>query len=132
MPSMANITVKKNDGTTDVTYTAVVPSAGDKSPAVWRNNSMGSAPAHRTEFSIQSLWNGPRTARKVTGKFMYPVTAVGTDGKTNIVDRGWLTFEGIVPQTMADADINELVSQSANLIGATLIKDSLKTGYAPT
>jgi len=32
MPSMADITVKKNDGTTDVTYTAISAASGDKSP----------------------------------------------------------------------------------------------------
>lgn len=132
MPSMANITVKKNDGTTDATYTAVVPSAGDKSPAVWRNNGMGTAPAHRTEYSMVSSWNGPRTARKVTVKYMYPITAVGTDGKTNVVDRAWRTEEYIIPQTMPDADINEFVSQSANLGVSTLVKDCLKSGYAAT
>lgn len=45
MPTLSNITVKKNDGTTDVIYTGVAPSAGDKSPAVLRNNSLGSAAA---------------------------------------------------------------------------------------
>lgn len=132
MPQMANITVKKNDGTTDVTFTAVVPSAGDKSPAIWRNNGVGNAPAHRPEYSMASSYNGPKTARKVSIKLMYPITATGADGKVNVVDRAWYMGELIVPQTMSDADINELVSQSANLGASTLVKDSLKAGYSPT
>jgi hypothetical protein len=129
---MANITVKKNDGTTDIVYTGVVPSAGDKSAAVWRSNTVGSAPAHRPELQLNSQWNGPRTARRISGKYTYPVTAVGSDGKTNVVDRGFIEFSGLVPQTMSDTDINEMVSQGANLVGSTLIKTSFKEGYAPT
>ncbi|DAD50928.1 coat protein [ssRNA phage SRR6049586_1] len=33
MPAIANITVKKNDDTTDIVWTAVQPSSGDGTPA---------------------------------------------------------------------------------------------------
>lgn len=132
MPQMANITVKKNDGTTDVTYTGVVPSSGDKSPAIWRNTSVGTASAHRPEFQLLSFANGPKTARKLEGKVMYPVLATGSDGKVNVVDRGWIMVSGILPTTMNDTDVNELVSQAFNLFASALVKDSFKSGYAPT
>lgn len=132
MPAIANIVVKKNDGTTDVTYTAIVPSSGDKNAAVWRNQSVGTAAAHRPEYRISSEFNGPRTARRVKETYVYPVTAVGTDGKTNVVDKAIKEVTWTLPVTMPDADINEFVSQGANLDASTLIKDSVKTGYAPT
>lgn len=40
MPQMANITVKKADGTTDVVYTALTPAGGDNSPARWSANAL--------------------------------------------------------------------------------------------
>jgi len=132
MAQIANITVKKNDGTTDATYTAVVPSAGDKTPAIWRNQSVGSAAAHRPELRVSSQSNGPKTARRVEATFVYPTTATGSDGKVIVSDRLVFTGSWVLPQGMPDADINEAVSQGVNLLASTLMKDTLKSGYAPT
>lgn len=38
MPTMANLTVKKYDGVTDIVYDALSASGGDGSPAVWRQD----------------------------------------------------------------------------------------------
>jgi hypothetical protein len=128
---MANITVKKNDTTTDVVYTAVVASGGDKSPAVWRNNTIGTAAAQRPEFRVESRFNGDTSARRVDGSFTYPSLTTGSDGKINVASRFNLSFSGIVPAAMLDADLNEGVSQSLNLLASVLIKDSFKSGFAP-
>jgi hypothetical protein len=129
---MANVSVLKNDGTTSVLYTAVVPSAGDKSAAVWRNLTVGTAAAHRPEAKMVSLNNGPASARRVRVEFRYPTLVTDTTGKTQVADS--LRFEGswLVPQGMPDTDVNEGVSQLANLLAAALFKDSVKSGYAPT
>lgn len=131
MPTMANITVKKNDGVTDVIYTAVVASGGDKSPAVWRNNTIGTAAAQRPELRLESRFNGDQTARRVEGTYSYPSLVTGSDGKINVASRFNLSFSGIVPAGMLDTDLNEAVSQSLNLLQSTLIKDSYKAGFAP-
>lgn len=132
MPQMANITVKKNDGTTDIVYTAMIPSAGDKSAAIWRSNSVGTAPAFRPELTCLSQSNGPRTARRVNLKFSYPSLVTGSDGKVSVADRAIIEVSAVVPQGMADADLNEAVSQGLNLAASTLIKDTVKAGFAPT
>jgi len=132
MPALANITVKKNDNTTDIIYTGVVPCAGDKSPAIFRSNSVGSAAAFRPELRVQSSYNGPKTARRVTGQFTYPSTTVGSDGKINVADRLIGDFSLVVPQGMLDADVNEAVAQFTNLLDSTLLNDTFKSGYAPT
>jgi hypothetical protein len=129
---MANITVKKNDGTTDVVYTAVTPSAGDKSPAVWRNNTVGSAMSHRPDFRVSSRDSGPGTARRVEATYVYPTTAVGTDGRVNVVDKAILTLSFVLPKGMPETDVNEAVSQSMNLLASALNKDTFKSGYAPS
>lgn len=132
MPQMANITVKKNDGTTDVLYTAVVPSAGDKTPAIWRNLTVGTAASHRPDLRIQSRDNGTNSARRVEGVFTYPTLVTGSDGKVNVADKLVLNVSAVVPKGMPDVDVNEAVSQSANLIASALLKDTMKSGYAPT
>ena len=43
MPSMASITVKKYDGTTDIVFDALSASGGDNSPAVWRQDTGATA-----------------------------------------------------------------------------------------
>lgn len=132
MPQIANITIKKNDGTTDVLYTAVVPSAGDKSPAVWRNLTVGTAAGHRPEARLTSRANGTGTARRMDGAFTYPTLVTDTSGKTQVADRFILNLSGVIPLGMPDTDLNEAVSQALNFFAAQLSKDSFKSGYAPT
>lgn len=131
MPQIANITVKKNDGTTDVVYTGLVPSAGDKSPAIWRANSLGTAPALRPEFMVTSQPNGPKTARRVNTKFSFPSLVTGSDGRKSVADRVVMELSVVLPQGMDEGDVNEAVSQGVNLLNSTLVRDSLKIGYAP-
>ena len=130
MPQMSDITVKKNDGTTDLVYVQQTASAGDKSPAVWKGTST-LAPLFRPELRVQSEWNGPRTARRVTGVFVYPFTATGSDGRQVITDKEVGRFELTVPQGVSTSETDEAASQYAHLIASTLIKSVLKTGYAP-
>jgi hypothetical protein len=133
MPNMADITVKKADGTTDVTYSKVASSAGDKSPAVWRSNSVGSAAAQHPELRLTSQSNGTQTGRRVNGNYSYPSLVTSADtGVTSIGDRLNLTISGIIPLNMTDVDVAEAVVQGLNCFAATLVKDSFKSGFAPT
>lgn len=63
MPSMANIIIKKADGTTDITYTALTPSSGDKVPAQWRVESIGTVAGNRPTFMIQTRFSADKQAR---------------------------------------------------------------------
>lgn len=136
MPQMANITVKKNDGTTDIVYTAKSPSAGDSVPAVWRADSVGSAPSHRPEYRLMSknTRKGGEEAREMRGTYKYPqlVTDTNLGGLTIVKRDALISFNGVFPKDMPAADINEAVSQAFNLFVSTLNKDSCKDGFAPT
>lgn len=132
MPSIANLTVKKNDGVTDVTYTGEVPSSGDKNPALWRNQSVGTAISHRPTFTLSSRNNGTGTARRLEGQLVYPVTVTGTDGRVSVSDKVIMTVGGVIPMGVDTTYVNEAVSQAVNLFVTTLVKDSFKSGYAPT
>nr|URG15700.1 MAG: coat protein [Leviviridae sp.] len=135
MPAMANITVKKNDGTTDIVYTAKSPSAGDSVPAVWRADSVGSAPSHRPELRLMSKNSrkGGEEAREMRGTYKYPqlVTDTNLGGLTIVKRDALMTVTGVIPKDMPAADINEFVSQAFNLFVAALLKDSFKDGFAP-
>lgn len=131
MPSMANITVKKHDGTTDIVWSNVTPSAGDRSPAVWKSNTVGTASSHRPEFRIVARDNGPGDARRVEGSGVYPQTVTGTDGKITVANKLPFNFSFLVPKGMPDADVNEATSQFCHLMASALTKECARTGYAP-
>lgn len=132
MPAMASITVKKNDGTTDVVYTQVSQSAGDSSPALWRNQTVGSAASHQPAVTMTSRNNGNGTARRVDVTATYPTLVTGSDGKISVADKVVLTLSGAIPLGMPTTDVNEAVSQLLNVFASVLFKDSFKTGFAPS
>jgi hypothetical protein len=132
MPSLANITVKKNDGTTDITYTGLIPAAGDRSGALWRCETVGAAAAFRPTLSLSSRPNGPGTARRLEATYSYPVTVTGTDGITRVVDKAIITTSGVIPLGMASTEVNEAVSQGFNLLVSALIKSCFQAGYSAT
>jgi hypothetical protein len=132
MPTMAYNTNKKNDGTTDVTYTAVVASGGDKSPAVWRNNSATGYAGQRPELRMSSRANGDNTARRVDGVYVYPSVYTDTaTSTTKVLGKAIFSFSSVVPLNFVDADAEEFGAQIGNLIAAALIEASLTVGYAP-
>lgn len=132
MPTMANITVKKNDGTTDVVFTTVTASGGDKSPAVWRANAAVGYPGQRPELRIESRSNGDNTARRVDGVFTFPSVYTDTaTSTTKILSRATCTFSAVIPGNMPDVDAEEFGAQLGNLLAHSLIEETLTSGYAP-
>lgn len=129
MPQLANITIKKNDGTTDITYTGVVPSAGDNSPAKWESQTVGTAMAHRPYATHSTRDNGTKSARRHALQFVYPVLVV-ENGVTKVADKIIFDLNGVVAKGAAAVDVNEAASQAMNFFAAALIKQSLKDGYA--
>jgi hypothetical protein len=135
MPSMADITVKKNDGTTDIVYTGISPSAGNGVPAVWRSDSVGSTAGQRPELRLwaNDLASKPG-GRKMQTTYFYPYTV--TDSTTSLVSRvdtfefrgEWKIPAGVIP----DAITAEAVSQLANLLASALVKSCVKSGYSAT
>lgn len=131
MPSLADITVKKNDGTTDITYSGVQPSSGDGSPAIWKSATVGYAAAHQPEFRLSSKDGARGSRRVVRATFKYPQLSYDTTTSLfSLVDTSTFMGEWVMPKTMNQADIDEFASQIANLIHAALTKSCVKTGYA--
>jgi hypothetical protein len=133
---MASITVKKHDGTTDIVYDALAGAASDGSPAAWRQDTGATASlpvGMRAFFWMKSLFNGPRTARKVQFRYERPYAVQdSTTTKWSATDRLIIEGVAIVPQGMPATEINEGIAQGVNLLDSTLVTDSMKSGYAPT
>lgn len=129
MPQMANITVKKADGTTDVVYTALSPSSGDKTSAVWSPTLVGTSNSHRAELRVSSQPNAANTVRFVDGIIRWPVVQT-LGGVVTVTDRNSISIKASVAQNTPDSDVAELVEQTTNLFRSVLFREMLKTRYA--
>lgn len=132
MPNLANITVKKADGSTDITWTGVQPSSGDTVPAVWRSNSVGTALAHRPYMNVSVRNNANKTLRRVTVEGFFPETAEGADGITRVINTAPMRAEIGIPNGMSDVAVTEAVHQLMNLLASTLMKSMMVERSAAT
>ncbi len=136
MPTMASITVKKNDAVTDIVFDALTASGGEGIPAVWRQdtgNTAGLPVGLRSQFSLASKWNGPKTARQMKFDLSFPY-AVQDSTTTLYSAKDRVVYSGIItiPQAIPSTAINEAVAQGLNLLAAALTKSSSQAGFAPT
>lgn len=134
MPSMADLTVKKNDGTTDIVFNALSASAGDTVPAQWRQDTGNTAPTGlRPIVKMVAQDNGPRTARRVRVSGSFPFTYVDTP--TSLVksnDKCVFEFTAVLPGAIPQSALDEGISQFINVLGAALVRASVKSGFGPT
>lgn len=133
MPNIANITIKKADGTTDITYNAAVPSAGDKSPAVWTADTVTGVQGLRPRLELKTQNNGSGTLRQVHVSFKYPVTyadpVTGVDTYLASVEFAGTLFAA---KKLTTTQWDEAFQQLGNLLSSTLVRNSVQVGYAPT
>jgi hypothetical protein len=132
MAAAADITVKKYDGTTDIVWTLVAASGGDKSPAVWRSNTAPGTVGQRPWFQMAARPNQQGTVRRLDVSASFPsVFTNSTTGQTEV--RATMNFTGsfAVPQNIVDTDIREFAYQVANLVASTMTKVSAQSGFAP-
>lgn len=133
MPSMANITIKKADGTTDIVWTAASPSAGDTVPAVWRSNTVSTIMGHRPRFQLALRDNAAGDGRVFKGALFYPHTMVeGGTNKVVLLGTTPIRFEGTLPAGVPVADLKEAIYQAGNLVVSALVRTALEEQYAPS
>ncbi len=135
MPTMASITVKKSDGTTDIVFDNVSAAGGDGSPAVWRQDTGNTAALPvglRSSIKLTSKWNGAKSARQVTYEATFPYAVLSNDtGLYSARDRVVATGIITLPQGVPSTALSEAAAQIPNLIASTLFKASFAAGYAP-
>lgn len=129
MTAMANIVVKANDGSTDITYTQLCASAGDKTPARWHVAETAVPSAYRKTAEMSSRFNANRDARRVEVLTRRPVTAV-VNGAITLVATPMMSTTLVAPTSVVQSEIDEIVAQHANLLKSTLMQACLKEGYA--
>jgi hypothetical protein len=133
MSSISNITVKKDDGTTDIIYVAKNPSSGDGVPSRWRADSAGTADSFKPELTISGHINGSGTARWLNLKFVMP--QVFTDSTTTlsaVASKVMASLDISYPVSTPDSVVNEAVSQLFNLLNKTELRTVFKEKFPPT
>lgn len=132
MPNIANITVKASNGTTDVVFTALTPSAGDKSPARWRANAAHAIPAFRPIFELVSRPSGAApNARRVETTLLYPVV-IPVGGVDAVAFTVPLRVDMTLPQGVPQDAVKEAIYQGTNLLVNALIRQCFEEAQAPT
>lgn len=133
MPTMANITVKKADGTTDVIYVAATPSSGDKNPAIWTLNSVSGIQGFRPRFELQTQDNGNSSMRQARVKYSFPATYVdSTTGLTRLNKSFGFEGSAFMPKDLTTTEWKEAWAQLGNLLCSALVRSSIEEGYSPT
>lgn len=131
MPQMANITVKKADGTTDVVYTAQAPSSGDSTPAVFRVDTASTRQGNRPVLTLRTQNNGNRNGRAVRLKLDFPILEM-TNSIETVTARVPFELTATLPTNVPSDLVKEAIYQFGNLVVSTLIRQSLESGYAPS
>lgn len=131
MPNMADITVKKADGTTNITFTAVNPSGGDRSVALWRSNSVATYAAGKPSLQCSSKSSANGQQRLVNWKLIYPYSVTDTNGITRVQSQMIASATITVPTIMPDTVVAEVAAEFGNLLASSLANSVNNTGFAP-
>ncbi len=129
MTIIANLTVKKNDGTTDIVWSALNGQGGPNLPATFASQTVGSALAHQPTMTIVAKDSGDGETRRTNFQVIYPNLETDASSITRVNRKGQVDVSFAMPKVMTATQWNECVSQTINLL--TALKLDLKTGSAP-
>lgn len=131
MPAMANF-VAKSISLADVTFVALTPSGGDGTTAVWRVADSLKSPTLQTQATLKASPTADKKGRRCIYEFVAHYTSGDVAlGTTQVLARMPLKLEIIVPLTMPAAIAADYACVALNSVAATLIRDSIGSGYAP-
>lgn len=132
MAAQTDITVKMNDGATNITYSKLVPAGTDGQAATWRSETVGAIAMFRPFLALLAKWNANRSVRRLELEYTYPQTSTdSTTGLTSKVQELKMQAVIFIPASMPQATIDEAVSQGCNIMADTAIKTAFKTMTAP-
>jgi hypothetical protein len=129
MPDMIAMTVKKADGTTDITYAKVSPSSGDNTAAKWRSP-VGTAPAFKAELAVKSSPNAAGSVRRMEVTYKFPQVVTAGDGSESVSNTLRFQLVGTLPQSMPQTLQDEAVHQFLNLCYHAHMKAQFVEGFA--
>lgn len=129
MTIIANLTVKKNDGTTDIVWTALNGQGGPNLPAAFASQTVGTALAHQPTLTFVAKDSGDGETRRATLQMLYPNLETDSGGITRVNRKAQVDISFAQPKIMTATQWNEVISQTINLLSA--LKVDLKAGTAP-
>lgn len=134
MPAATNLVIKKADGVTDQTLVLVKAAAGDNAPAMWRLEAGFALPAAMPTVTLRSRSNGPSTARRTEIEVVYPYSVLSTaDQSIRVVSK--IVIKGnsvLVPLNVPQSIVNEATALFQGFVASAAVRDTLRSGYAPT
>lgn len=131
MPAISNITVKKYDGTTDVTYVPVASASSDGVPAEYQLQTGFPVPATRPTLRISTRSNTKKTSRRLVAAYKWPLFSPDASGRPVLNGSVNGEFSIVLPQDVDPLVIREAHQQFAKLIASLPMRDSMDTGMAP-
>lgn len=132
MAQAADITVKASDNTTNVVYSVLAPSAGDKIPTKWRANALHAIPAFRPTFELLGRPSGVvGSARRMEGTLLFPIVQT-VNGVETVVFTVPFRVDLTLPQGVPQAPVKEAIYQGGNLLVSALIRQCLEEAQAAT
>jgi hypothetical protein len=129
MSTIANLTVKKNDGTTDIVWTALSGQGGPNLPATYASQTVGSALAHQPTMTFVAKDSGDKETRRMNFQVIYPYLVTDSASNVTVPRKGQVDVSFAMPMVMTATQWNECVSQTINLL--TALKADIKAGTAP-
>lgn len=129
MPTMANITVL-DSASANVVYNVATPSAGDRSPAVWRQNAAHVNIGFRPKFTLVTRDNQKANGRIFAATFSFPCV-VAISGVDTVVATVPMSISGTLPTNVDSSFAEDAFVQFGNLLVSTLIRSAAAEGYAP-
>lgn len=130
MANIANVVVKKTDGTTDVTFTAIAGASSDGNPALWQNVASSTIRSNRSQLTMKAKLNGTKQARRVDVQALFPVTRLVNTVET-VVGRIPVDLTTPIPEWATDAEVNEAIDQALNLFSSAHLRTHIKAGISP-
>lgn len=131
MPTQVNITVKKYDATTDVTYVATAAASADGVAAEYQNQTGFAIPATRPTFKLSTRNNGKGTARRVSASFKWPLAYTDPNGRLVLNGSVPGEFSMVLPQDVDPLIVREAHQQFVKLLASIPVRDTMDTGNAP-
>lgn len=132
MTTMASITVKAADGTTDVVYQPSNPSGGDGTKALWQATAVGTQYNQFPWMTMMSANSKDGRSRHIRLAYSYPMTVTNsTTGLISVVNQTPWEVLFTRPNSITGAVVNESVHQFTNLLVSTLVRQSVAGGFAP-
>lgn len=131
MPNMADITVKKANGSTDIVWTGVNPSSGDKVAALWKSQTVGASALQRPTLRLWAADASAGAQRSIRTALVYPILQT-ENGVVKVIGYCTQNSESKIYTDALDADVGEVVHQGFNLLASPLIKSCVIAGFGPT